>query len=380
MLSGQTWTADSRRILFNRGLDDSQGPVDADLYTMRADGSAVLPLIRSAVNEGVPEHDPSYSPDGSQVAYSCGRRLCVFDLTAGGRRTLASGLYGYASPSWSPDGSQLVFQGIRQDANDKEKFFTNLYVVGADGSALSQLIPGARPSWSPDGRRIAYSRSEFGSDNLYVLDLADRRERNISNQPWWHERFGFFDDAPDWAPSGDAIVMASMRGLEEDGGCNPFCPPSDLFALPPEGGEVGRITRNQGAFAPAWSPDGRFIVYEDLARITVVSRTGGRPRRLTRGPGVDLTPSWQPRCTRAGTRAANVMRGTAAKDLFCGFGGNDTLEGGAGEDRLFGGPGADSLRARDGGWDVVGCGPGEDTVDADALDLVGADCERVARG
>jgi hypothetical protein len=37
------------------------------------------------------------------------------------------------------------------------------------------------------------------------------------------------------------------------------------------------------------------------------------------------------------------------------------------------------LVARDGEFDVVGCGPGRDRVVADRGDLVGVDCERVSR-
>jgi hypothetical protein len=46
---------------------------------------------------------------------------------------------------------------------------------------------------------------------------------------------------------------------------------------------------------------------------------------------------------------------------------------------LYGGDGNDVIRARDGSFDVVGCGPGRDAVIADRVDLVGVDCERVTR-
>lgn len=43
------------------------------------------------------------------------------------------------------------------------------------------------------------------------------------------------------------------------------------------------------------------------------------------------------------------------------------------------GEGDDRFCAGDGEFDVVGRGPGCDTVEADAHDLVGADCERLVR-
>ena len=53
------------------------------------------------------------------------------------------------------------------------------------------------------------------------------------------------------------------------------------------------------------------------------------------------------------------------------------LSGGLGNDRLFGEGGNDTFHARDSRFDVIGCGPGLDTVHADRRDLVGKDCERV---
>jgi hypothetical protein len=55
------------------------------------------------------------------------------------------------------------------------------------------------------------------------------------------------------------------------------------------------------------------------------------------------------------------------------------ITGGPGNDKLFGEEGDDRILARDRAFDVVGCGPGRDTVVADAGDLVGRDCELVRR-
>jgi Ca2+-binding RTX toxin-like protein len=70
-----------------------------------------------------------------------------------------------------------------------------------------------------------------------------------------------------------------------------------------------------------------------------------------------------------GDDGANVLRGESGADL---------LYGGAGRDMLDGGPGEDTLLARDGVIDVVVCGAGRDTVDADLEDVL-VDCETVQR-
>ena len=64
---------------------------------------------------------------------------------------------------------------------------------------------------------------------------------------------------------------------------------------------------------------------------------------------------------------------------MCGFEGDDLIVGGLGRDGLHGGKGADTLQARDGSFDIVGCGGGRDRVFADRVDLVGVDCERIRR-
>jgi Ca2+-binding RTX toxin-like protein len=58
--------------------------------------------------------------------------------------------------------------------------------------------------------------------------------------------------------------------------------------------------------------------------------------------------------------------------------GNDRLDGGAGRNIYEGGPGNDFIDAANGAAERVGCGPGRDTVIADARDRL-FNCERIQR-
>jgi len=99
------------------------------------------------------------------------------------------------------------------------------------------------------------------------------------------------------------------------------------------------------------------------------------------------------------------LAGGDRTDVIDGGGGNDTLSGGSGDDVITGGAGADSIdsdhpplcargmtitsclpgtgndtiHAVDGEIDTITCGMGTDTVNADAADVVAADCETVNR-
>jgi Ca2+-binding RTX toxin-like protein len=76
-----------------------------------------------------------------------------------------------------------------------------------------------------------------------------------------------------------------------------------------------------------------------------------------------------------GSTANNTFNGGLGDDTLTGAGGDDTIDGGAGADSIDGGDGVDLLRARDGFADHVSCGAGTDSVDADTIDAIGADCE-----
>lgn len=75
----------------------------------------------------------------------------------------------------------------------------------------------------------------------------------------------------------------------------------------------------------------------------------------------------------------DIVLGGAGADEIEGDEGNDVLDGGAGADEIDGNAGDDTITARDGIRDEIGCDGGVDAVTADAEDLVGSECETVAR-
>jgi TolB protein len=76
----------------------------------------------------------------------------------------------------------------------------------------------------------------------------------------------------------------------------------DVYTANANGTGAVRVTRRRGPeFDPAWSPDGRHIVYRDSRgginhddEIYVMDADGANPRNLTRDPGNDWGPAWSP--------------------------------------------------------------------------------------
>jgi Ca2+-binding RTX toxin-like protein len=90
--------------------------------------------------------------------------------------------------------------------------------------------------------------------------------------------------------------------------------------------------------------------------------------------------------TLTGTPRADTIRAFGGDDLVRSLGGPDRIYGGKGNDRLYGGYGNDYMRSIDlnargiGTRDVVDCGPGYDTFDADFEDRVLSNCEEGSVG
>lgn len=78
-----------------------------------------------------------------------------------------------------------------------------------------------------------------------------------------------------------------------------------------------------------------------------------------------------------GSRGADEMHAASGGELLHALAGDDELYGGPGDDVMIGGAGDDFIEAAGGGRDHVSCGPGEDLVNADAEDVIAANCETV---
>ena len=73
------------------------------------------------------------------------------------------------------------------------------------------------------------------------------------------------------------------------------------------------------------------------------------------------------------------LSGGAGADSVNGGAGNDRLDGGAAIDRFSAGAGNDAVFARDGKRERIDCGSGRDVVQADRVDRVSRNCERVVK-
>jgi Tol biopolymer transport system component/DNA-binding winged helix-turn-helix (wHTH) protein len=142
------------------------------------------------------ETAPSFSPDGSRIAFSwdsgtgnrTGRPQYDLYVKAIGSETplrLTNHPSDWISSTWSPDGTQIAFHRLAADDN-------GIYVVPALGGPERKLIATRTPydvaaplSWSPDGKWLAYADTENGrpGDRAFLLNTETLESHEFPHDP-----------------------------------------------------------------------------------------------------------------------------------------------------------------------------------------------------
>ncbi|MPZ17249.1 MAG: hypothetical protein GEV06_04970 [Luteitalea sp.] len=226
-----------------------------------------LAAAPGAAGTGV--RDPTWSPDGRQLAVS------VLDQiwTVSPRGELSAALAKWPDkkpaverdPAWSADGRWIVFAADRGEGFD-------LFMVDRGGGAPTRLtfLPGDErwPSWTPDGR-VVFAHHAIDQWDLYILDAAGAGP----GAPPTPVPLGKTSDdemQPRVSRDGTRLAFASTRDVL----------PGDIdiwvTALP---------GRSEIADPQGTTPEG-----DTGEGATVIERA----RRVLRAGGADQYPSWAP--------------------------------------------------------------------------------------
>lgn len=245
---------------------------------------------------------------------------------------------------WSPDGRRIAFQTDAQGDLD-------IAIVDLASGKVASLVTGpghaCYPAWTPDGALVyafghhtgtATEAAAVQADYGYGLRLLRAGETRVLTQGYWR------DYTPSVTPDGGAVVYASTCGGTGDGVAlwrkalatdatgerlvsldgdqggivQPSLSPDGRFMLWAQLADFRQnwrlcaaratnllitafLTPSQmGAYAPRWSPDGRLVAFTGFKEsdpgwgVYVMEPRSGAMSRLETGPGNARSPAWAP--------------------------------------------------------------------------------------
>ena len=220
--SNLTWSPDGRRIAF---AADIAGDRIGILVTPVDEPSPTL--VTSPDLDGI---DPSWSPDGSVIAFQSewDHRLHIVRPDGTGERALADISLTSLWADWSPDGSKIGVQA-HADGNNLD-----IWVISADGRSATNVSNDPAdeygPTWSPDGSRLAWARDV---DDALATAWVVTADSDGANQRVIRAPADFAP--PIWSPDqsrlfsyvvGDSGIFESITILDPTGLAPPVLVPS----------------------------------------------------------------------------------------------------------------------------------------------------------
>jgi eukaryotic-like serine/threonine-protein kinase len=214
------------------------------------------------------------SPQGDRVALQIDagvNDIWVLDLARGVRTRLTFGPVANIFPVWSPDGKWIAYNSNRM--GQYSLFRRPSDGSGAEEPLLNQEQPVIANSWSADGKYLIYTKQpQDGSHEIWALPLEGERKPSLVLKG---------GDQAHLSPDGHWLAYTSSEsGLLE------------VYVMAFGGGQGKWQVSSNGGNLPQWSRDGKELHYMDPTYNLVavpVTQAGGA---LQFGAPQTLVPTW----------------------------------------------------------------------------------------
>jgi Tol biopolymer transport system component len=169
-----SWSPDGTRIVFSSNYDGNY-----ELYSLKLGSPYATQLTKTSAP--IQNLDPAWSPSGSAIVFSQSGNPAgtaspsaeLYQLKLGS--TLPSRLtrtirgQGDVAPSYSPDGTQIAFSSDRAGNSD-------VYLLDLAARSVTQLTTSTKsdtqPSFAPDGSAVVFVSTRSGATELWAQSLA----------------------------------------------------------------------------------------------------------------------------------------------------------------------------------------------------------------
>jgi Tol biopolymer transport system component len=238
--------------------------------------------------ETIPFQEIVWSPTGENnilsIDYSIGiwpAYVYLLDLETGQKQVLAQTNYGsFDAAAWMPDGKNVL---ILVGDNTQEFEPRGWWKVNVDNKSSEYFMDAGAVTWSSDGKFMATMTGDEAYPNSLKVDLRltntdTQTEKTIHTNI--ESKYNFFVS---WSPDSQYLVFPAGQS-----------PSRELYVLNITTQQVVKITENEMADTPVWSPTGNIIAFESSkSTLHLISSDGKCEIEIPNLKNV-RSPTWSP--------------------------------------------------------------------------------------
>lgn len=319
LLNNATWMPDGNSIIARKHFTSGRSLGAGEMWQYHIAGTAGVQLTERK-NDQQDVNEPSVSPDGRYLYYSedvypggmfqynkdPNKQIYVikrYDFETGENTTITGGPGGAARPQVSRDGSKLAFV---KRVRTKSVLYIHDLETGEEWPVYDQLskdqqeawaIFGVYPgfSWMPNNKELVFwsegKIKKVNIENIQVTEIPFEVETTLQIAETHQSQHQVFSE--EFSPK---VIRQAVTSPDQS--TLVFHAVGYLWKKSLPDGQPQRITSSEDfEFEPAFSPDGREIVYvswddQEMGAVKKIRLNGRGEETLTTEKGIYRTPSF----------------------------------------------------------------------------------------